>query len=371
MDDGRRVKEEAERRAAKEAEREMFAEMRKIVEAEEERQRRYGKVRPVISAKFQGHQFVAVGSRLYFDKNWRNFTDFLIFYVKDVMGKEWWLGEAAKSPAERHPIVKWHDHLIELQKDQQPDPETGLVSAVKDGILAALLALAYDLYVLRNYSKLQDEVVTRLRHRDQFQGARYELFVAATFVRAGCDIAYEDESDGSRKHTEFVAKHTESGLELAVEAKARQRHMRGQFDMATIRPGVRDLLLSAAEKGAVHPLVVFVELNLPPEDSRQPPSWKAHVDQVVVEITAEKRKVLFDLIVFTNRPHLYGEAGEPDPSRHIYALRPSTSRVPEAIADALGDAASQYGNIPSRSSDVSGVRARFAHMLYPYRVPLR
>jgi hypothetical protein len=341
------VNEEAERRAAEEAERRMYEQMRKMVRAEEERQRRYGKVRPVISATFQGHRFVAVGSRLYYDKNWRNFSDFLIFYVKDVMGKEWWLAEIAKEANDRHPIVKWHEHLVELQRDQQPDPETGLVSAVRDGILSALLALAYDLYVLRNYSKLQDEVVARLRHRDQFQGARYELFVAATFIRAGCEIAYEDESDGSKKHTEFLAKHQQSGFEMSVEAKARQRHMRGAFDMATIRPGVRDLLLSAAAKGASHPLVVFLELNLPPEDPRKAPSWVPHVDQVVQEITEEKGKSPFEVIVFTNRPHLYGEAGEPDPPSHGYQKRPATSPVPDAIANALGDAAAQYGNVPT------------------------
>lgn len=325
----------------------MHDEMRKVVEAEQERQRKYGKIRPIISASFQGHRFVAVGSRLYYDQKWQNFTDFLIFYVKDVMGKEWWAAEAAKSPNERHPIVKWHDHLVELQRDQQPDPKTGLVSAVRDGILSALLALSYDLYVLRNYSKLQDEVVVRLRHRDQFQGARYELFVAATFIRASCEIAYEDESDGSKKHTEFVAKHQESGLELSVEAKARQRHVRGDFDVATIRPGVRDLLLNAAAKGAAHPLVVFVELNVPPEDPKKQPSWVPHVDQVVQEITAEKGKSPFDVIVFTNRPHLYGETGEPDPAWHGYQKRPSTSLVPEAIANAIGDAAAQYGNVPT------------------------
>jgi hypothetical protein len=218
---------------------------------------------------------------------------------------------------------------------------------VKDGILSALLALAYDLYVLRNYSKLQDEVVARLRHRDQFQGARYELFVAAAFIRAGWDIAYEDESDGSRKHTEFVAKHLESGREVAVEAKARQRHMRGEFDMATIRPGVRDLMLSAANKGATHPLVVFVELNLPPESVDKPPTWVPHVDQVLYEIAAEKFGSPFDLVVFTNRPHLYREAGEPDPSKHVYQKQPSTSEIPDDLAIALVDAAAKYGNIPT------------------------
>jgi hypothetical protein len=144
-EEARRASDEVERRAAEEADRQMHNEMREIVEAEQERQRRYGKVRPIISARCQDHQFVAVGNRLYYDKKWANFTDFLFFYVKDVMGKEWWLAEAAKSPNERPPIVKWHDHLVETQRGQQPDPETGLFSAVKDGILSALLTLAYDL----------------------------------------------------------------------------------------------------------------------------------------------------------------------------------------------------------------------------------
>lgn len=346
VDDARRMNAEAVRRA-EEAERRMHDEVRKVVQAERERQLRFGKVRPVISAKFQDHRFVAVGSRLYYDKNWRNFTDFLLFYVKDVMGREWWLAEAAKNANERHPIVQWYDHLVESQRGQRPDPQTGLMSAVKDGILAALLALAYDLYVLRNYSKLQDEVVARLRRRDQFQGARYELFLAATFIRAGCEIDYEDESDGTKKHTEFVAKDVESGLQMSVEAKARHRQLRGEFDMASIRPGVRDLLLNAAEKRGAQPLVVFLELNLPTEGIDKPPSWVPHVDQVVHEIAADKGGSPFDLVVFTNRPHLYGEAGEPDPSKHVYQKQPGTSAIPDAIGIAIGDAAAQYGNIPT------------------------
>jgi hypothetical protein len=210
-----------------------------------------------------------------------------------------------------------------------------------------LLTLAYDVYVLRDHSKLQDDVLARLRHRDQFQGARYELFVAAMFIRAGCDIAYEDESDGTQKHHEFIATHRESKLEMSVEAKARHRQLRGDFDMASIRPYVRDLLLSAADKSANHPLVALLELNLPPEDPKQPPSWIGHVGHVVHEIAAQKGKSVFDLVIFTNRPHLYGEVGEPDPARHVYALRPSDAAIPEAVADALGDAAAQYGNVPA------------------------
>ena len=86
---------------------------------------------------------------------------------------------------------------------------------------------------------------------------------------------------------------------------------------------------------------------MPPEDAHKPPSWLPHVDQVVQEITIEKGRSPFDLLVFTNRPHLYGKIGEPDPARHFYEKYPSTSTIPDAIAHAIGDAAAQYGNVPT------------------------
>jgi hypothetical protein len=52
---------------------------------------------------------------------------------------------------------------------------------------------------------------------------RYELLVAAAFVRAGFDVAPEDESDSSRSQPEFVATHCETKFTIAVEAKARSR----------------------------------------------------------------------------------------------------------------------------------------------------
>jgi hypothetical protein len=71
-----------------------------------ERQRRFGNVRPLITAMHQDHRFVAVGSRVYYHEGWRTFTDFLLFYVRDVMGgRDWWPKEAAKNGYERHPIM--------------------------------------------------------------------------------------------------------------------------------------------------------------------------------------------------------------------------------------------------------------------------
>ena len=106
-----------------------------------------------------------MGSRLYFHQEWRTFTDFLLFYVRDVMGRPWWETEEAKKGFERHTILQWYDRFVEASKTARHE-EDGIVSAVPDGLMAALVLLAYDLYVLCDHGKLQDEVVQRLRHPD-------------------------------------------------------------------------------------------------------------------------------------------------------------------------------------------------------------
>ena len=312
-------------------------------------------VRPLITTMHQGYRFIAVGSRLYYGKTWQTFVDFLLFYARDVMGRDWWQAEVAKPATERHPILGWYDHIAEISKTLPREPD-GLIGAEPDGMMSAYLLLAYDLYVLRDNGKLQDAVVERLRHRDQFQGARYELFVAATCVRAGLQMEFDDETDGSKKHPEFVATDSATGKQFAVEAKARQRMRKQPFDLAEIRPPIRDLLLNAIGKTTTLPLVVFVEVNLPPEDTELP-TWVPHVKQVADDIASERGSSPFGAVFFTNRPHLYALPMQPDPSKHFYALWPDGSPVGEDLIDRLGTAAMQYGNVPSKFPDEFGTAA--------------
>ena len=322
--------------------------LNKGVREEFERRRRFGNVRPLITTTQNGYRCIAVGSRVYFHQEWRTFTDFLLFYVRDVMGHRWSETEEAKKGFERHPILRWYDRFVEASKTARHE-EGGIVSAVLDGLMAALVLLAYDLYVLRDHQKLQDEVVQRLRYLDQFYGARYELFVAATFIRAGFAFAYEDETDTTVKHVEFIAKHHEIGLTIAVEAKARRRVVKVPFDVASIRPGVRRLLVNAAEKKPVHPLVVFLELNLPPEPTDQPPSWMLPVNAVVERIVQNAGgKWPFAAVLVTNCPHVYGEPDEPDPAKQFAVIRPHSSPIPMDVLDSLVRAVTQYGDVPSQ-----------------------
>ena len=74
---------------------------------------------------------------------------------------------------------------------------------------------------------------------------------------------------------------------VAVEAKGRQRTMKVPFDIASIRPGVKQLLMNAAEKTPAHTLIACLEMNLPPAPTDQPPSWVPHLDAVVKDIVQD------------------------------------------------------------------------------------
>lgn len=78
----------------------------------------YGHARKAVHADFQGYKLVAVGGTLHYSKEWRNFTDFLLYYIKAVLNKafgaDWYPSERAKPPEMRHLIVRWYEAFCEL-----------------------------------------------------------------------------------------------------------------------------------------------------------------------------------------------------------------------------------------------------------------
>ncbi|MGC2651990.1 MAG: hypothetical protein WA304_14435 [Candidatus Cybelea sp.] len=138
--------------------------------------------------------------------------------------------------------------------------------------VSALLSFAYDLYTLENYSLLPKRLVKRLQHTDQFQGARYETYVAAAFVRAGFVVTPEDERDVTSSHCEFTAVNAATGEAYSVEAKSRHRagylgRPGAPTPLREIQGDARRLLISGLRKEANHERVVFIDVNVPPADS--------------------------------------------------------------------------------------------------------
>ena len=198
-----------------------IAKLRQNLAARERiRQSQQGLGKPVISAHWQGHQFVAVGSALHYSKSWKTFIDFLSDYLKIKIGSEWGNAEIAKPLAERHPLMQWYDALCRLQRKYITTPGQPSKMPVT-GIAACYFSVAYGLYLLDHNAELQARLIHRLKDPGNFQGAYYELQVASAFLLAGFTLALEDETDPTQKHCEFNATSPITGKKYWVEAKMR------------------------------------------------------------------------------------------------------------------------------------------------------
>jgi hypothetical protein len=334
----------------------------------DEHKHRFGDVREVVHADFQGHKFVAVGAELHYSQTWKTFPDFLFDYIKRVLnrafGEDWSKTELTKPLERRHPILQWYDALCELQaraKAESGDtPADGIYETVIDGPSAAYLLLAYDLYVLADNQRLQNEVLRRLKDIHKFQGARYELAVAATMIRAGFNIEYEDETDTTTKHAEFIARHKETGEIVAVEAKGRRRvGVMGWIGEKTprenFRLGIDDLLRRAIDKRVKGPFVIFIDANMPPAIAfEEQEKWLAEVGELLPRVAhgfgqdGIFRGVPYSLLVITNFPHDYGERGRPDPGKLGFISRPQPALFPirPELTQIIEVAVRQYGSVP-------------------------
>jgi hypothetical protein len=329
---------------------------------EEDRIGRFGEIRPQISLEHQGFRFVVVRGTLHYSKNWKFFSDFLRDYVMTVLGKEWFDAEHVKKEDESHQVLQWRREAFRFMNAQPADPE-GNYSAVPNGFLAAYLTLAYDLYTVADNGRLDEFLVQRLRSRDQFQGARHELFAEATCLRAGYTIQKEDERNRTRRHAEFTAQHRATGQLISVEAKSRHRSgilgRPGDPPLPTkfsLRFG--ELLNDALAKKPQHPLVVFIDTNLPPRiadriygfEDRAHPAPSRIMNALLDRVRKEHGGIdPYAQLIFTNHPHHYANADEIDPRRHLVSV------ISQALGDAVNraalmdihNAANLYGNIPN------------------------
>lgn len=242
------------------------------------RQNQQGLGRPIISANVKGHQFVAVGKKLYHSSTWKTFSDFLSDYVKTVLDPAWGNAEIAKPFEQRHPIMRWYDAFCRYQKAVIREP--GRVHSYQiTGVVACFLGLAYDLYLIEHNVELQSRLVRRLKDVRQFQGAYYELIVANILIRAGFDLTLEDEEDGASKHCEFAAVSKQTGKRYWVEAK--MRSVAGLLGK-TAADGTNDPnplsrliphLNDALAKPAADERLIFIDLNTELDKPCVMPAW--------------------------------------------------------------------------------------------------
>lgn len=299
----------------KKGKKEVYEELKR----KQNRRRESGLGRAPITFKTQdGFLGQVVGDNLFLSKKWKTFHDFLLEYIALVLGRGWGAAELKKHQEEQHQIIKLFDKVRAFQKTLKAS-KGEIYGGTATAPAAAYLCIAYDLYVLKHNVGLQSFLIERLKHKDLFQGARYELYVAATLIKAGFDVEYIDETDKTKTSCEYIATHVETDRKYSVEAKSKHRDgVWGYVDQKQKNPlnlNIRRLLKDAIEKEAQHPKIIFVDVNLPQEPGGiYDKEWGKKVISLVNKLEArpyakDKSAYLF----FTNAAHGHCKDHEIDP----------------------------------------------------------
>jgi hypothetical protein len=226
-----------------------------------------------------------------------------MFYGQSQLGEDW-IGRNTQNGQGLHPLVT---HLINGNSGVRLTGarDGKFVGVTMNGDLLAFLSFAYDLFTLADNAVVQQSLFDRLIKLDQYQGARYEMFVAASLIRSGFTIVFEDESDVSTSHCEFTATSKQTSRSFSVEAKSRHRKPLTTDNKATLSANMANLIRKALLKNANSERIIFADVNLPSDD--QPvfqQGWHQEVMSTLNELESKQRQNdpwPKALLFFTNR----------------------------------------------------------------------
>ncbi len=315
----------------------------------------------VPSIEFKGYRFRAIWSKLHYRPLQETFHEFILKHLATTFGEDWRQSQLVLPEQDRHILLHWFDSLESWKKANQTEQNQEgehLWSAVPSGKVKALLQFAYDHYCLQTINKLPEFLVNRLKNRNEFQGARYEVAVAAIIARAGYEISFLDEVARTERHCEFIAKNKYSGEEIGVEAKSRRRmgvlHEGGQSDAAALIRGDVDGLFRKAclQSPLGAPYLIFIDVNVLPTPS-VPTNQKPWLKDIGVMLDrhnspAQGSPDVFNALALTNFSYYY--TGDAEASNGEYALIVSPHpRVPCKNLDGIHEireSLQRYSHIP-------------------------
>lgn len=258
------------------------------------RKQQQGEGKPIIHTDFRGKKIVAIGSRVV-GGDWITFHDFLMDFFKKILEQAW--GQKAFSGATKnlHPMItfyrKLRKKLGEKSNIKSFKDSSGIVSAKCNGESRCFLNFAYSLYIISHNSELSKKFLKRLQYNDQFWGAYYEAYITCILIRAGFEIAFEDESDSSKSHGELIATDPKTGNRYWVEAKFKLSDellgKKQKSEEVNFQP-IRTKIYKALKKETNLERIVFIEVckpNLPKIDDD--PFWYPELKKLVQNLELE------------------------------------------------------------------------------------
>lgn len=318
--------------------------------------------------EFKGGKVWAIGSRVYHSRPVNEtFHEFIIDVLRMTLGKEWWEENYIKEFDEQHFIMQCYKKYSEwCKKNISPDHKVGDIWAAQpDGWSRSLISIAFDVATLLHAQDLPEHLLNRLKNRNEFQGARYEIALAAIFARLGCEIKFLDEETQLEKHPEFIASHKRLDISIAVEAKSKHRsgvlHFPGEPDeIKQLKGKVIKLFHQALEKETNGlPYFIFIDVNSPltPGTNVQEKSWARNTIEArkqELEATPDDNPK-YNAIYFTNFSYHYTK-DDVTPSGEFFFEFPLNPQVPlpdNTFVNMLYDALSNYGNVPNIDYELS------------------
>ena len=213
------------------------------------------------------------------------FHEFLIEVpLKETLGEAWYKQEIEKPENKRHAVVGWLHAFRQEGRQNIPDEhKPGNVYGVPaTGETTEIIALAHDLYMLLKVNRLPERLIERLRNYNEFQGARYEIAIAAAFVKCGFEVEWIEDQTGP--HPEFIARNKKTGEEVAVETKSRHRpgalHQPGDLPPEDeLRADINRLYREALKQdpGGIQ-FAIFLDVNLPPNTApEEAAKWQREI----------------------------------------------------------------------------------------------
>ncbi len=324
---------------------------------------------------FQGKSIWAFGSGIYYyPKENMTFHEGLIFVLRQLLGqdKKWVTDQEALPLENRHFILRcYHEYQQWRNKNSTPENQVGdeKWAAVPDGLTKSLLSLAFDIAcIIHAHGHVPEKIIERLKKTDSiYQGARYEIAVAAIFARLGCKFEFLDEKldhlSQTPGHCEFFATDEETNTTVAVEAKSKVRkgvlHQPGQSAEFQLWNNVTGPYRNALKQSPDDvPFIVFVDVNSPPSpgvDTFEKP-WAKEILESREKTPLNKpgKPDPCTVIVYTNYSYHYQTGTEAKANEAITVIPEYPKHVvAEAFLHKLLMAIENYSFVPNIEYDGS------------------
>jgi hypothetical protein len=215
--------------------------------------------KPIQSYPLQQGRAVVVGRTLMVGP-WATFTDFLLQYFAERIGRQWIADEMQKGK-QGHPIGQW---TSAMRNQDRPSGTAVSKMRINNGH-RSLLSASYNLYLIEHHYEqynepLFDRMLNRVRTANDFPSALSEMNAAASFLKAGFFLEYENDLRPGY-HAEFTATYPATRRKFSVEVKTRTGEI-GKGESIVNRLKLKNKLSQALKKQLPWTRVVFIDLNI-------------------------------------------------------------------------------------------------------------